>query len=40
MNCTVLVKGTQVDGVYDSDPKNKNAKRYDNITYSKVYLII
>ena len=37
MNCTVLMKGTQVDGVYDSDPiKNKNAKRYDNITYSKV----
>ena len=37
MNCTVLMKGTQVDGVYDSDPiKNKNAKRYDNITYSKI----
>ena len=37
MNCTVLMKGTQVDGVYDSDPiKNKNAKRYNNITYSKV----
>ncbi len=37
MNCTVLMKGTQVDGVYDSDPiKNKNAKRYENITYSKV----
>ena len=37
MNCTVLMKGTQVDGVYDCDPiKNKNAKRYDNITYSKV----
>ena len=37
MNCTVLMKGTKVDGVYDSDPiKNKNAKRYDNITYSKV----
>jgi len=37
MNCTVLMKGTQVDGVYTSDPnKNNNAKRYDNITYSKV----
>lgn len=37
MNCSVLMKGTQVDGVYSSDPnKNKDAKRYDNITYSKV----
>ena len=37
MNCTVLMKGTQVDGVYTSDPnKNNDAKRYDNITYSKV----
>ena len=37
MNCTVLMKGTKVDGVYTSDPiKDKNAKRYENITYSKV----
>ena len=37
MNCTVLMKGTQVDGVYNSDPnKNNDAKRYDNITYSQV----
>ena len=37
MNCTVLMKGTKVDGVYTSDPvKNNNAKRYDNITYSRV----
>ena len=37
MNCSVLMKGTQVDGVYSSDPNiNKDAKRYDNITYSKV----
>ena len=37
MNCTVLMKGTKVDGVYTSDPiKDKNAVRFDNITYSKV----
>ena len=37
MNCTVLMKGTKVDGVYTSDPiKDKNAVRYDHITYSKV----
>ena len=37
MNCTVLMKGTRVDGVYTSDPiKDKNAVRFDNITYSKV----
>ena len=37
MNCTVLMKGTKVDGVYTSDPvKDKNAKRYENITYSRV----
>ena len=37
MNCTVLMKGTKVDGVYTSDPiQDVNAKRYDNISYSKV----
>lgn len=37
MGCDALLKGTQVDGVYDSDPKiNKNAKRYDHLTYQKV----
>jgi uridylate kinase len=30
----VLLKGTRVDGVYDSDPeKHPNARRYDRITY-------
>lgn len=30
----VIIKGTRVDGVYDSDPeKNKNAFRFDNISY-------
>ncbi len=35
--CDVLIKGTKVDGVYDSDPyKNKNARKFDKITYSEV----
>lgn len=37
MNCDILLKGTQVDGVYDSDPvKNPNAVKYQNITYTDV----
>lgn len=34
INADVIIKGTRVDGVYDSDPeKNPNAKRFDNITF-------
>ncbi len=37
MHCDVLMKATQVDGVYDSDPRyNPNAKRYDEISYTEV----
>jgi len=37
MECDALLKGTQVDGVYDSDPKtNPDATRYDTLTYQKV----
>ena len=37
MNCNALFKGTQVDGVYDSDPKtNPEAVRYDTVTYGEV----
>lgn len=37
MNCDALVKGTKVNGVYDSDPqKNPDAKRYDTLTYMDV----
>lgn len=37
MDCQALLKGTQVDGVYDADPKTTpNAKRYDSLTYKKV----
>jgi uridylate kinase len=33
----VLMKGTKVDGVYDADPKkNKSAKKYKSLTFSKV----
>jgi uridylate kinase len=37
MNCHALLKATQVDGVYDSDPKhNPAAKRYDRLTFDRV----
>lgn len=37
MNCDALLKGTQVDGVYDADPKtNPGATRYDTLSYQKV----
>lgn len=37
MRCDLLVKGTQVDGVYDSDPKqNSHAKKYSQISYEEV----
>ncbi len=35
MDCQAVAKATQVDGVYDSDPrKNPNAKRYDRLGYA------
>lgn len=37
MGCDALLKGTQVDGVYDSDPKtNTDAVRYESLTYMDV----
>ena len=37
MSCDVLLKATQVDGVYNSDPnKNPNAERYDHLTFDTV----
>jgi len=37
MQCDALLKGTSVDGIYDSDPKlNPAAKRYDTVDYSTV----
>lgn len=36
-NVEVILKGTQVDGVYSSDPKtNPDAVRYDKLTYMDV----
>jgi uridylate kinase len=37
IHAEVILKGTKVDGVYDSDPmKNPEAKRYDELTYLDV----
>ena len=37
MNCDALLKGTKVDGVYDSDPvSNPNATRYETLNYMQV----
>lgn len=37
MKCDALLKATQVDGVYDSDPKkNADAVKYDEISYDDV----
>lgn len=37
MQCEVMYKGTQVDGIYDSDPKtNPDAKRYTEVSYDEV----
>jgi uridylate kinase len=36
LKADVLLKATQVDGVYDCDPKlNKKAKKYKHITYDE-----
>jgi len=37
ISAEIILKGTKVDGVYDSDPvKNKSAKKYDRVTYLDV----
>ena len=37
MNCDVLMKATQVDGVYTADPKkDPNAQRYENLSFNEV----
>jgi len=36
VNADVIIKGTQVDGVYTDDPKkNPNARRFDRLSYSE-----
>ena len=37
MNCSLIIKATKVDGIYDSDPqKNENAKLIKSLSYSEV----
>lgn len=37
MRCDALFKGTQVDGIYDSDPrKNPGARRFERLTHTQV----
>lgn len=37
MGCNVVMKGTQVDGVYSADPyKDPNAVRYESLEYAEV----
>ena len=36
INCDLILKATNVDGVYDSDPKkNPGAKRFEKLTYQE-----
>ena len=37
MNCEAIFKGTNVDGIYDKDPKiSKDAVKYDEVTYDQI----
>jgi uridylate kinase len=37
LGCTLLLKGTKVDGVYDSDPAtNPGARRFDSLTFDEL----
>ena len=37
LNCTEVLLAKSIDAVYDDDPKiNKNAKKYDTITYDEI----
>ena len=38
IGASAILKGTRVDGIYTEDPeKNKNATKYDRITFDEVY---
>ena len=38
IEANIIIKGTRVDGIYDSDPeKNPNAKHYPHISYDDVF---
>ena len=37
MNCEAIFKGTNVDGIYNKDPKNfKDAIKYNEVTYDQI----
>ena len=37
MQCDALLKATQVDGVYDADPRqDQNARKYETVSYDEV----
>ena len=37
LDCTLLLKGTKVDGVYDKDPMvHKDAQRYENLCFDEI----
>ena len=37
LGAEIVIKGTKVDGIYDTDPvQNSNAKKFDTITFSEV----
>jgi uridylate kinase len=39
LRCEIILKGSTIDGVYDSDPKqNKKAKRFTSITYREALI--
>lgn len=39
MGCDIILKGTQVDGVYSADPKtNPDATRYEEISFNEVVM--
>lgn len=38
LDVDIMLKGTRVDGIYDSDPeKNPKAIKFANITYDEIY---
>ena len=38
INADAILKGTRVDGIYDSDPeKNANAVKYNSLTFEEVF---
>jgi len=38
INADIILKGTRVDGIYDSDPeKNPDAKKFSSITYDQAF---